>query len=126
MSSPDQTPDANIIMNACKELLASSELAYNHAATRDFVGLATAIDRRGLAINTLKDLGDLTVLPRTLREPIQDTLKAVARIDEEIAKVLRRQMAADQRSINDITAKVKAFSAYDRVLPRTHNFDRQK
>ena len=126
MSSQGPLPDANIVMNACKELLASSELAYNHAAARDFVGLATAIDRRGTAINALKALGDLTALPQELREPIRDVLRAVARIDEDIAKVLRRQMAADQRAIADITAKAKAFSAYDRGLPRTRSFDRQK
>jgi hypothetical protein len=126
MPSGTPLPDAESILTACKELLAASELAYSHAAERDFVLLAAAITQRGKAIQILKDSGDLTTLPEELREPVQDTLLAVSRIDEEIGKVIRREMAADQRAIVDITAKAKAFSAYDRALPRPPNFDKQK
>ena len=106
-------------------MLAASELAYSHAAERDFVLLGAAITKEK-AIQVLKASGDLASLPEDLREPVQNILLAVSRIDEEIGKVLRREMAADQRAIVDITAKAKAFSAYDRALPRPPNFDRQK
>ena len=126
MFSRGPSPDRESILTACKELLAASELAYSHAAERDLVLLGAAITQRGKAIQVLKASGDLASLPEDLREPVQNILLAVSRIDEEIGKVLRREMAADQRAIVDITAKAKAFSAYDRALPRPPNFDRQK
>ncbi|HHW26941.1 MAG TPA: hypothetical protein GXX23_06330 [Firmicutes bacterium] len=126
MPSEGLGPDTENVMAALRELLAASQLAYNHAAARDFVLLAAAIDQRTMAIKTLKDFGDLESLPAEAREPARDILTAVVKIDEEIAKVLRREMAADQRAILDITARSKAFSAYDRALPKPQNFDRQK
>ncbi len=114
------------VLRFCKDLLECSQKAWESASVRDFAQLASAMERRSKIIDGLKAQGDLRLLSQATTETARESFLSVTRIDEEIAKVLRHEMASDQRMIQDIASKARALSAYGRVLHSDRNFDRCK
>jgi len=108
-----------------RELLSVSQRAWDFAASRDFAGLAGAIDERDRLIKRFKAF-DMRVMSPNVRKEVAGVLDAARKIDVEIKKALEHEMEQDSRAIRDTANKARALTAYDRVLSRPRRFDRTK
>ena len=114
------------LLKQCGNLLFLSERALGQVLAGDLLGFKETIDRRGKVINQIRKNGELSALPQDVKEGVRDGFLAVRKIDQEITRFLRREMKDNQDKTAALVSKAKALSAYDKVLPKPHSFDKAK
>lgn len=114
------------IVDAVRRLVAETRTVLDCVRAGDFEGLPEAIERREEIIASLRSQGGLTNLSTAHRNEVVEALLEIQEMETEVRKVFESEMASGNRAIEDATAKVKALSAYERLVPKPRRFDTHK
>jgi len=114
------------VMEAIRDLVAATQAVRDSAVSRDFDSLPAAIERREQITSVLKARGGLATVPHAYRDEVVEALLKIRELEAEVMNVFQSEMARWYRDIEDVTAKSRALSAYERLVPKLQRLDIQK
>jgi len=114
------------VLDAIRRLVTVTRAVRDSAVARDFDSLPEAIEQREEIISSLKSQGGVANVAGAHRSEVVEALLKIREMEDEVVKVFESEMATDNQAIEDVTAKARALSAYERLVPKPRRFDTQK
>ncbi|MGI6662023.1 MAG: hypothetical protein ACOX4B_00855 [Bacillota bacterium] len=114
------------VIDAIRRLVTVTRAVRDSAVARDFEALPEAIGKREEIISSLKSRGGVGKISTARRNEAIEALLKIREMEAEVVKVFESEMDRDNQAIEDVTAKVKALSAYERLVPKPRRFDTHK